>query len=64
MDEEHQTIAILIPQVTFGSGEQNRQLRGQMVSNPLIFLCLKQFRSYQNDLACIQNVKKTALAIL
>ena len=29
----------------------------------IIDILLKQFRSYQNDLACIQNVKKTVLAI-
>ena len=48
---------------TFGLSELKRQLKRQRVPNPSIFLCLNQFRSYQNDLACIQNVKKTALAI-
>ena len=36
-----------------------KKLRSQGEPNPPIFLCLKQSRSYQNDLACIQNVKKT-----
>ena len=44
-------------------GELKRQLTGQGEPNPSIFLCLKQSRSYQNALAFIQNVKKTALVI-
>ena len=47
----------------FGSGELNRKLRRQGELNPPIFLCLKQSRSYQNDLAYIQKVKKTAHVI-
>ena len=47
----------------FSSGELKRQLRMQGAPNPSIFICFKQFRSYQNDLTGIQNVKKTALAI-
>ena len=61
-DKWCQTIATLI-YVPFGSGELKRQLRMQGAPNPSIVLCLKQFRSYQKDLACIQNVNKTALAI-
>ena len=44
-------------------GEQKRQLKEQGEPNPSIFLCLKQSRNYQNALAFIQNVKKTALVI-
>ena len=41
-----------------GSGELKRKLRGQGEPNPPIFVCLKQSRCYQNDLACIKHVKK------
>ena len=34
-----------------------------ILQTEIIDILLKQFRSYQNDLACIQNVKKTVLAI-
>ena len=44
-------------------GELKRQLKGQGEPNPSIFLCVKQSRTYQNALAFIQNVKKTALVI-
>ena len=47
----------------FGSGDLKRKLRRHGEPNPPIFLCLKQSRSYQNDLAYIQNVKKTAQVI-
>ena len=45
------------------TGELKRLFRRQGEPNPSNFLCLKHSRSYQNDLACIQNVKKTALVI-
>ena len=45
------------------SSELIRQLRRQGLPKPSVLLCLMQFRGYQNDSACIQNVKKTALAI-
>ena len=34
---------------TFRSSELKRQLKRQKVPNPSIFLCIKQFRSFQND---------------
>ena len=48
---------------SFEPGDLKRHLRRQGEPNLSIFLSLKQSRSYQNDLACIQNVKKTALVI-
>ena len=63
MNEGRQTIPIEYLTCAFGSAELKRQPRRQMVSNSSIFLCLKQFQSYQNALACIQNIKKTVLDI-
>ena len=57
-------LAICHTNTSLGLGEPKRHFRRQGEPNPPIFLCLKQSRCYQNDLACIQNVKKTTLSLV